>query len=207
MDQLPALPSDMSTRLPIMMERARTLWEFSGVRMQNTEERRWLQADLEAGLLEGHLDLAVYAVRLAEAGDEICDAALRKVGAELSELLLQRQYLAAPGYPQIVTYTTRVLLNTEHKRPRGRPWHGNLVRDIRICLCIDQICRELGVRPTRNRTERRADRAGADRAPSGCSIVWAAVCGPYNITETHVQENIWGGAMAKRLRAHGIISP
>jgi len=183
------------------IERARDLWERTKV---GTGDQEWLRAELQVGLREGYLDLAVYAVRLANEGDPLCDIALRTVGAELQTLLVQGGKLA-PGHLQIIAYVQSRLLPPP--RPRGRPWHGNLVRDIRICLCIDQICRELGVRPTRSRTERRADRAGADRAPSGCSIVWAAVCGPYNITEEHVQENIWGSPMAKRLRARGIISP
>src|SRR5262249_47343000 len=205
------LPTGDDEKRPI--ERARALWELSGV--DKKSDREWLQAELEQGLREGRLDLAVYAVRLAHEGDEICDTALRVVFAEMVGGMFPPGR-RGPGHLQIWAYGQRAALQTQRKRSRGRPFHGNLVRDVRICLCIDAICREFGLRPTRNRTERRADAkrrrtdrtfADADCALSGCSIVWAAVCGPYNITESHVQENIWGSVMAKRLRARGIISP
>src|SRR5262249_44155389 len=101
------------------------------------------------------------------------------------------------------------------KRPRGRSWTDLLLRDIYICLFISEAYREFGVRPTRNRTDRRADAkrrrtnrtfAGTDRAPSGCSIVADIVGNRYNITETRVQK-IWESPMAARWRARGIISP
>jgi len=201
------LPFNAPVRLPTggfdagrAIERARDLWERTELPM---EHRQWLQAELQEGLREGHLDLAVYAVRMAHAGDPLCDAALRTIGAELQTLLVQRRKLL-PGHLQIIAYLQDVALRT-HKRSRGRPWHGNLVRDIRICLLVDAVCREFGVYPTRNRTERRADRAGAGRAPSGCGIVAAAIGGRYNIAEEGMQENIWGNPMMKRLRARGII--
>jgi hypothetical protein len=49
----------------------------------NKYGREWLQTELQDGLREGQLPVALYAVRLAEADDEICDAALRTVFAEM----------------------------------------------------------------------------------------------------------------------------
>jgi hypothetical protein len=191
------------------IERVRALWERTKV---GTGDQERLQTELQEGLQEGDHQLAIWAVRMADES-EICDTALRNVAIKLNALLLQRRDLPplAPAHLTIFTYAQNAL---RHKRPPGRPWTDLLLRDIYICLLISEVCREFSVYPTRNRTERRVDAkrrrtsrtfAGADRAPSGCSIVTAVVGGCYNITEAHVQENIWGSPMAKRWRARGII--
>src|SRR5262249_23214068 len=151
-----------------------------------------------------------WAVQMAPES-EICDTALLNVARKLNALLLQRRDLPplAPAHLTIFTYAQDA---PKYKRPRGRSFTDLLLRDIYICLFIGEVCREFGVYPTRNRTERRAGAkrrrtnrtfAGADRAPSGCSIVADIVGGHYNITETRVQK-IWESPMATRWRARGI---
>jgi hypothetical protein len=213
------VPFNPPVRLPTgaldvnrMVEYARALWE-ERIKV-GIKDQEWLQAELQKGLIEGDHQLAIWAVRLADES-EICNTALLNVATKLNALLLQRRDLPplGPGHLTIHTYAQDALY-TQHKRPRGRYWTDLFLRNVYICLLINEVCRKFDVPPTRNRTERRADAksrrtsrtfAGANRAPSGCSIVWAAVCGPYNITEAHVQENIWGHEMMKRLRKRGII--
>src|SRR5262245_16901111 len=57
--------------------------------------REWLETELRKGLREGRLTLTIKAVEAADKQeDEIADAALREVGAELQTLLVQKQDLA-----------------------------------------------------------------------------------------------------------------
>jgi hypothetical protein len=175
-----------------------SLWERTKLPM---EDREWLQADLEDGLRAGHFDLAIYAAQLARTGDEICDKALRRVGAKLQTLLLQRRELA-PGHLQVIAYLQEKNAEVSpQRRPRGRPLFGNLVRDVRLCLCTHVICRELGVPPTRNRASRRSN-----SNPSAISLLMDAL---EHLKVKHLDEatvqNIWYGALGNRLRASGII--
>jgi hypothetical protein len=171
-------------------------------KFEREKGREWLETELAEGLREGQLDLAVYAVRMAREGDEICDAALRRVAAELQTPLLQRRELA-PGHLQIISYLQDITLTAEHKRrPRGRPWTENVVRDILILLFVGEACRLFGLHPTRARDSRRAK-----RDPSGVSLITAALahCG-LHLEEASVQKYIWHGSLANRLRARGIIA-
>jgi hypothetical protein len=168
-------------------------------RLDRESGRKRLQDDLQDGLREGRLDLALYAIRLAYAGDEMCDVALRTVGAELQMPLLQKRDLA-PGHLQIIAYLQNVVLAPQ--RPRGRGWCDYLVRDVYICLCIDKVRHDLGVPATRNRETRQAKRAS-----SAISLLMPALAKHHNIdlSEKSIQENIWYGALGNRLRRRGII--
>jgi hypothetical protein len=61
-------------------------------------------------------------------------------------------------------------------------------------------CREFGVRPSRNRGARRAN-----REPSGCSLVVAALArNQIHLDESTVQENLWFGLAGELAR--GIVA-
>ena len=69
-------------------------------RMETEFSRTWLEAELRKGLREGRLNLTLRAVEAANLGDEIADAALRIVSAEMMAAggKLPEQ---GPGYPQV----------------------------------------------------------------------------------------------------------
>jgi hypothetical protein len=164
-------------------------------RLEKDYSREWLEIALRDGLREGRQPLTDYAVYAAEKGeDEICDAALRAVGAELQMLLLQRRDLP-PAHLQIIAYFARAGQRAPHER-RGPRWHDSWFRNIQICRLIELTCREFGVHPTRNREARRAN-----RSPSGVSLVVAAM-GRHGIplTEVSVQENLWFGLAGEMVR-------
>ena len=93
------------------------------------------------------------------------------------------------------------------KRRRGRPSYNALPRDIEICRLVIWACREFreeGVRPTRNRADRRADLSPrrANRAPSGVSIVVAALArNGVHLVESSVREHVWFGWVGELVRA------
>src|SRR5262249_55950734 len=184
------------------------LWERTD---PGVEDREYLQADLIAGLREGELAPAVYATRLAANGSKLCYAALDTVARELQTLLLHGQRLTKLGHQKVISFFQQ---HPKLIRPEGRPKFefDELVRDVRICLCIDAVCREFGVPATRNREARRAarrvERYGERRDPSAISIVRAAVRRliPLLATEESIRRHIWHGYVGHRLRACGIIS-
>jgi hypothetical protein len=172
------------------------LWKRTSPGM---EDREWLQDDLQNGLREGHLDLACYAVRLAMTGDELCHAALLRVGREILTRLSQGRELAA-GHLQVVAYLQNA--GPEPQRGRGRHWRDDLVRDVRICLCIEAVRCKFGVKAWRNRAGRRDK---SKRNPSATSLVVDALGAHINLTERSVEEHIWNGPIGKRLRERGLI--
>jgi hypothetical protein len=130
------------------------------------------------------LTLAIKAVEAADQGDEIADAALREVGAELIE-----QRTGRPGDGQIMAYFQRAGLRAPHRRKQGHHWADNWSRDLAICILIQRACLELGVAPTRNRDSRRAG-----RRPSGVSLATAAFArNGIHLDEGSVQRHIWLG--------------
>jgi hypothetical protein len=168
----------------ILMVRHRLEKEFS---------REWLETELRKGLREGRLLLTIYAVQAADAGDEIADAALRIVLAEMVGGMLPEP---GPGHAQLRAYEQRALLRSAHKRPRGHRWHDDWMRNIQICRLIDLACREFGVQPSRNRSARRAN-----RTPSGISLVVAALArNNIHLNEASVQENVWFGLPGELVR-------
>src|SRR5262249_7659206 len=136
---------------------------------EKEDSREFLETELLRGLREGRLPLTIYAVHAADAGDEIPDAMLRIVSAEMMAAggKLPEQ---GPGHLQVWAYGQRAILRPAHKRPQGHRWHDDWMRNIQICMLIDFACREFDVRPTRNRATRRAN-----RTPSGISLVVAAL--------------------------------
>src|SRR5262245_36954804 len=111
---------------------------------EKEDNREFLETELRKGLREGRLPLTIYAVQAADAGDEICDAALRTVFAEWVGGMLPEQ---RPGHFQLRAYGQRAVLplRPPHKRPQGPRWHDNWMRDIQVCMLIVLACREFGV--------------------------------------------------------------
>jgi hypothetical protein len=165
-------------------------------KLEKGYSREFLQTTLQERLREGRLDLTTYAVQAADAGDEICDAALRHVFVEIVRgELPERQ----PGHLHERLYGERAMLQPhKHKRRSGRPWHDDWLGNIQICMFIDFVCREFDVQPSRNR-----DRQRPDCTPSGISLVVAALARANIIylEEGSVQENIWFGPPGELVRA------
>jgi hypothetical protein len=167
-----------------------------GPRLTKKYSREWLETELVSGLREGRLSLAEKAVEAADKkNDEIADSALREVGAELQTALVQGRVLA-PGHLQIVAYFQRAARRAPHKRPRGQRWYDNWVRNINICILVALACVEFGVRPTRNRAARRANKEA-----SGTSLVVAALGrNGIHLDEGSLQENLWFGLPGELVR-------
>jgi hypothetical protein len=165
-------------------------------KMEKKYSREWLETELRKGLREGRLTLAIKAVEAADKGDEIADAALRMVYAEMAGgALLER----GPGHLQVWAYGQRAVLRAPHRRPRGHRWHDDWTRNILICLLVELACIEFGARPSRNRAARRAN-----SEPSCVSLVVAALArNGIHLDEVSVQENIWFGLPGELVR--GII--
>ena len=153
-------------------------------RMETEFSRTWLETELRKGLREGRLTLTLRAVEAANLDDEIADAALRAVFAEMAGAggKLPEQ---GPGYPQVWAYGQGAVLRDTHKR-RGHRWHDNWMRDIQICHLIVLACHEFCLRPTRNRATRRAN-----STPSGISIVVAGLARHgIHRDESSIQQNL-----------------
>jgi hypothetical protein len=166
-------------------------------RMTKEYSREWLETELRNGLRAGRLKLTVKAVEAADKGDEIADAALRTVYAEMVGGTFPQR---GPGHLQVWAYGQRAVLRAPHKRPRGRRWYDHWVRDIDICVLIHLVCYEFGVRPSRNRAARRAR-----SEPSAISLVVAALARhQIHLDESSVQENLWFGLPGELVR--GILS-
>ena len=169
-------------------------------RLRAESGKEWLEKALRQNLREGNS--LTFVIKVVEAADkqddELADAALREVGAELQTALIQKRNLPT-GHLQIIGYLQRVASRPPHRRKRGGAWYINYVRDVVICSLIGLACRAFGVDPTRNRESRRAD-----RYPSGCSLVtkgWERH--GVHLEEGSVQEHIWGGYIGDLVRRYG----
>jgi hypothetical protein len=152
-------------------------------RLEKEFSWEWLGTEVRKGLRAGRQPLTNHVVEAADKGDEICDAALRDVAAELQMPLLQGRDLA-PAHLQVIAYLQRVARRAPHQR-RGHRWHDNWMRDIQICVLIDAACRVFDVRPTRNREAR--------RIPSGVSLVVKALERHKIHREEASVQNVWFG--------------
>jgi hypothetical protein len=85
-----------------------------------------------------------------------------------------------------VAYEARRRLRGPVTRSAGRNEHDNWRRNIGIACLVYTTMARFGLRPSRNREQRRRGQ------PSACSIVAAALGRQFNITEKRV-ENIWFG--------------
>ena len=156
----------------------------------------WLATELRKGLRAGRLSLTIKAIEAAEKhDDEVADAALREVYAELVGGAIAER---GPGHLQVLAFGQRAVLRAPHQRGRGHRWHDHWVRNITICVLIELACREFGVRASRNRAAARR----ANREPSGVSLVVAALArNGIHLDESTVQENLWFGLPGELARS------
>jgi hypothetical protein len=180
---------------PQMIDDAATWVERVRHTMAKEYSHEQLETMLRQGLRDGALVLTIKAVEAADAGDEIADAALRHVGAELQMPLVQRRDLA-PGHLQVIAYLQRAARRAPHTRPRGHRWYDDWIRNLHICFLVAIACREFSLSATRNRETRRAN-----REPSGISVVAAALArNGIHIEEKTVQNHIWHGLPGELVR-------
>src|SRR5262245_49680249 len=197
----------MTKNLPaILVETERMVTEASAwvaqvlPTMGKNYSRERLETLLLQGLREGVLTLTIKAVEAAEKdGDEIADAALRLVFAEMAGVMpAQRE----AGHLQVWSYGQRAVLRPPNRRPRGKRWYDNWIRDLDICFLIARASAQFNLFPARNREARRAN-----RNPSGISIIVAALArNGLHLEEDTVQRDIWFGLMgelAHRAMAEG----
>jgi hypothetical protein len=197
-------PLPILTLLPIlglteqqMISRAAAWVAVVRHKMEKNYSREWLKMKLREGLRDGALTLTIKAIKAADAGDEIADAALRQVYAEMvGGALVER----GPGHLQIWAFGQRAVLRKPHQRGRGRQWYDDWNRNLGICFLAALACREFNLLPTHNRAARREN-----RKPSGISIIVAALArNGIHLDESSVQENIWfglPGELARRAMA------
>lgn len=191
---MPKLPSTLGETEQMVTEVA--AWVETILPTLDTKySREWLETHLLQGLRGGALTLTIKAIEAAYAGEEISDAALRLVYAEMVGSGIAER---GPGHLQIWAYGQRAVLRAPNQGRRGRPWQDNWVRDLEICFLIAWACKLFDLPPTRNRDARRAD-----RNPSGTSIVVAALArNGIHLDEASVQQHIWfglAGELARRV--------
>jgi hypothetical protein len=160
-----------------MVAKAREWVEIIDDKLAPENARDWLFDALCDRLRRGMVDVQVV-VDAADAGDDIADAALRHVDAEMRD-----NHVEAPVTLQ--AYAIKAAKRGAVKRSRGRRWHRNFRRDIGIAILVLFVMLQFGLNPTRNREQRRRCR------PSAASVA-AAALGPRhgNPTEMTVA-NIW----------------
>src|SRR5262245_16029539 len=101
--------------------------------MEKKYSREWLETRLRQGLREGALTLTIKAIEAAEAGDEVADAALRLVFAEMAGVMPAQ---CEPGHLQVWAYGQRAVLRPPHRRPRGQRWYDDWIRNLEICFLV-----------------------------------------------------------------------
>jgi hypothetical protein len=168
------------------------------IRRRIEKEASWeaIRNAIERLLRKGQLDFAVTTIALADKGDEICDAALWNVFADIVGGALPER---GPGHLQVLAYGQRAALRAPHERPpRGHRWHDKWMRNLLTCWLIFFVERDFGIGPSCNRGPKHDKRP---RALSGISIVVAALARHgVELDATNVQENIWFGPAGDMVR-------
>jgi hypothetical protein len=175
MTNLPALLNEAEMIAAVSDEWVKTIQP----KMAAGYSREYLEAAL-CDMLRREVVDELQVIKDADSGDEIADAALRLVYAEICDR----------GEKPSVTlqaYGIKAVLRGPVARGRGQAWFNNWRRNIGIAVLVYMTHRRFGLTPTRNREQRR------QRRPSACSVV-AAALGRHrmNLSESAVQ-NIWGG--------------
>jgi hypothetical protein len=180
--------TEKKSQLPITLteaEATKVVYEMLELVQQKLTEspRAWLETTLRDYLQRGLIE-TLRVVEAANDGDEIADAALRRVFAEM----LDR---GEEPPATLKAYGIRGAVRGPVTRKRGNAWYDNWRRDIGIAVLVFLTMQHFGLRPTRNREQRRR------RQPSASSVVHAALGrGQINVAEKTV-ENIWA-----RLQGH-----
>jgi hypothetical protein len=158
-----------------------TQWVASVQEKMTTQaSREWLETTLRHFLLTNLID-RMKVIEAADAGDEIADAALGYVFHSMMD-----RGETPPA--SMIAYEARARLRGPIKRGRGaHTWFDNWQRDIGVACLVFMTVAGFGLKPTRNREQRRRGQ------PSASSLVAAALGrARINIAEKRV-ENIWGG--------------
>ena len=163
-------------------------------RFRATSSREWLEQAIRNELRNGSsLTFVIKAVEAAEQGDEIPDAALREVGAELME-----QHSGHIGKGQILAYLQRAALRAPYGRRPGRVWYDDYQRNVGFCVLIKLASRVFGLHATRSQESRRPG-----RPQSGVSLIHEAlVLNGIHIEEKTIQKHIWFGYIGILVRTH-----
>jgi hypothetical protein len=166
-------------------------------RLEKEFSLEWLQAALGRGLREGRQPLTNLAIYAAEAStpDELCDAELRTVFAEMVGGMFPPER-RGPGHLQIWAYGQRAVQRAPLERPpRGHRWHDDWMRNIQLSVLIILTCQEFPVPPTRD--------PKCTSNASGISLVVAAFdrLGLPCPREESVQRNIWLGLPGELVRS------
>ena len=148
-------------------------------KMRAGASRGWLEPMLCDFLRRGLIE-TLRVIEAADAGDEIADAALRRVYAEMSDVGDVPATLKA--------YGIKAVLRGPVTRSAGRStWYDNWRRDIGIAVLVYLAKERFGLSPTRNREQRRKQQ------PSGSSVVALALGKRHINVADKTVENIWGG--------------
>jgi len=191
-----------ATFLPAVMDEARMvdIVAVELARLRPRIEKEWdlkfLQQLLLNGLRSGRPEFAINTVRAADRGDEFAHSALQIVYFEMAGGAFPGW---GPWHVHIKEYGMRAVVHPDAPRRcrRGRRWVENWVRNYHVCRFVVWICDKFGLHPARNRFAHRAD-----RAPSGISVVVAALgqAKIWHTTEAYVQEHVWGGLAGEIVR-------
>ena len=161
-------------------------------KMTAAASREWLKSMLCERLRRAQIDIrngfdvTLDVVAAADNGDEIADAALRRVYAEMTE------YNIEPS-ATLKAYAVKAMRRGPVTRGPGRnAWFDNWRRDIGIAVLVYLGREYFGLHATRNREQRRRGE------PSICSTVAAAMgrVAHVNISEKRA-ENIWAELRAQ----------
>ena len=96
-------------------------------------------------LRAGGLTISIAAVQAGDNGDEISDAALRQVGAELQMRVVQGRRVGAGASANHRVLPARRVERAPPKRNPGRyAWYDDWYRNLAICFLIQLTCAEYG---------------------------------------------------------------
>jgi hypothetical protein len=161
------------------------LVETIEARMTARYTRQWLEDELVDMLQLGTMtELRI--ISAAENGDEIADAALRRV---YQDTLNHHQEASA----LLTAYGIKALGSAPLKRGRGHYWFDNWRRDIAIVVLVYLIHRRFNLFPTRNREQTRRQQ------PSAASILAAALYRKGIHVKESTVNNLWFGPLQGQL--------
>jgi hypothetical protein len=172
------------TQLPMGFSEAEAVNEVASwvaaiqEKMTASYSRAWLEATLRDHLQRGLVEM-LQVIQSADDGDDIADAALRRVDAEMRE---RNEEPSAT----LKAYGIKAAMRGPVTRGRGHQWYDDWRRNLGIVILVYLTQERFGLKPTRNREQRRRQQ------PSASSIV-AAALGRHRISigEKRI-ENTWG---------------